>query len=225
MIPQPGETVMEGDPPDDEALVRLAFGFAGRLDTDQARTYMLRMAAGAQTDLLVEDLASAVVHHGAPVTAGELALINQGLQWLDSTIGGGQIDASVAVSDAELEAHLRRWRFEPAQPSGEPYEQAAIPVLEDLPEARALVTAWRVAPDGDRVRAWCVVCEPGRVWTPIRVWERLHHGWLKAVGGALPESAGLAPEAVGAGQPWTIYHRRLLEAAQPVWTRRQGGRA
>lgn len=202
--------------PDERDLLRLSFQLAGRLP-DHGRAFAGRMAAGAQWDLLVEDLAAAVVHRGVPVTAEELAIINDGLRWLGEQ---APIDPAVAVGDAEVEEHLRRWRFEPAQASGEPYEQATTSLLEEsLPEATALLSAWRTAPDGGRARAWCVDCTA----EPDQVWGRVYSRWLEVLGGKLPDQEGIVLEAVQDGRPWSPYHQALLDAAEPVWRRVPAG--
>jgi hypothetical protein len=205
--------------PDDADLVRLSFEFAGRV-SDSSRDTLGVMAAGAQWDQVIENLAAVIVHHHAPATAEEMEIVNNGLRWLDSAVVGGTIDPAVAVSDEAVQAHLRRWRFEPAEASGEPYEQATLALLEDVPTATSLVTAWRIGPDGSHTRAYCVTCTR---WDPFwglqNVWGRVHSGWRKPMSGRTPTSLGVTLEVALEERPWTLYHRRLLEAARPVWTR------
>jgi hypothetical protein len=217
--------VTDEDPiPDDAELVWLSFKFAGRI-SDSDRDSLGLMAAGAQWDQVIEILAAVIVHDGAPATTEELEIVNNGLRWLDRPVVGGTIDPAVTVAEDAVEEHLRRWRFEPAAPSGEPYEQATIPILKEVPTATGLVTAWRIGPDGSHIRAYCVVCTPqwDPFWGPQHVWGHVHSGWIRSMGNQWPTSLGVILEVAQEGRPWTIYHRRLLEAAQPVWTRDAAG--
>jgi len=204
--------------PNPNVLERLPFRLAGRLP-DDVREQVGEEASSAQWDLLLFYLAGVVVHRRVPVTAFEREILEHGMRWLDEpeeSVPFEAVAAVAAASQAEIDRYLQRWRFVPAAPAGDAQEKAAVATVSEQPAARALLTAWRVGPDGDRTRAYCVVCD--RDGWLAKVWGRVHQAMVFAHDRP-PARLDVLLEAVRDGEPWTPYQRRLVQAAAPVWTR------
>ncbi|MDP9072497.1 MAG: hypothetical protein M3N68_14680 [Actinomycetota bacterium] len=119
------------------------------------------------------------------------------------------------VTPAEVEALVARWRFELAGLAGDAVEEAAVSTLRQLEGAKALLAAWRLSPEGERVRAYCIVGAPGA--SPARLWLRAFYATRAANDGRLLARSGVVLEAVIEGEVWPPYHRRLVKAAVPIW--------
>ncbi len=201
---------LEGDT--EWVLADLPFEMADRLSDDH-RLDFGQDAADAQWDLLVQAVAGAAVLHGLPITPEEKDLLVRGLRWVGEPHDLSEARVIDPLERAELAA---RWRFEPAPPAGDRVERFLVKFCRREPEAKALVTAWRHGPDGERQRVWCVVTAPEA--DPGQVWGLALTLLAREV---LPFSAfaksGLLLEAVAADGQWPAYHRRLMAAAAPVW--------
>ncbi|MDP9072499.1 MAG: hypothetical protein M3N68_14690 [Actinomycetota bacterium] len=200
---------------------RLPFRFAGRM-SDEAREDLGQWAAQGEDDLLASWLAGTIWQERVPMTPEERDIVVAGLRWNDLYVEDEEEKADYTwlerhpiVSPAEVEVLVARWRFEPAGPADDAVEQAAVDLLRQLEGARALLTAWRLSPEGERVRAYCIVGAPGASLSSL--WVRTLYAMQSANDGTLLARSGVVLEAVIEGEVWPPYHRRLVRAAAPVW--------
>ena len=156
----------------------LPFRFAGRL-SDVSREGLGQWAGHGADDLLASGLAGDIFHEGVPITPEERDILAAGLRWNnmfeedeDEKSDLTWLERHPSVTPDEVEASVARWRFEPAGPAGEAVEEAAVTTLRQLGGAGALLTAWRVNREGQRARAYCIVCAAGS--SPARLWVRVH---------------------------------------------------
>ncbi|MBW3551532.1 MAG: hypothetical protein KY442_12270 [Proteobacteria bacterium] len=193
-------------------LRRLPFEMADRM-TDEQRAHFGKFAGAAEWEWVVQAAAGDAVLHGLPITPEEKHLLVRGLRWVGEPHDLAEARVIDPLERAELAA---RWRFEPASPAGDPVEKFLVRYCRREAEAKALVTAWRHGPGGERQRVWCLVTAPEA--DPGQVWGLALTLLAREV---LPFSAfaksGLLLEAVAAGGQWPAYHRRLMAAAAPVW--------
>ncbi len=216
---------LEGDT--EWLLADLPFEMADRLPDDR-RHVIGYDAAYAQWDQVVQTVAqwdqvvqtvAGVPMQGVPITPEEKDLLVRGLRWVGEPHDLAEARVIDPLERAELAA---RWRFEPAPPAGDRVEKFLVKYCRHEAEAKALVTAWRHGPGGERQRIWCMVTapggEPGQVW--VGAVSGLRAGVLE---GDRLSDAGVVLEAVAADGQWPAYHRRLMQAAAPVGWR--GGSA
>ncbi len=201
---------LEGDT--EWLLADLPFEMADRLSNEQREGFG-EDAAYAEWEQLVQSVAGAAVLHGLPITPEEKDLLVRGLRWVGEPHDLAEARVVDPLERAELAA---RWRFEPAPPAGDRVEKFLVKYCRHEPEAKALVTAWRHGHDGERQRIWCLVTAPGA--DPGDVW----------VGAVSPPEHRRARRKI-AGEAWrgarsgrrrrpvAAYHRRLMQAAAPVW--------
>ncbi len=193
-------------------LADLPFEMADRLPDDR-RHVIGYDAAYAQWDQVVQTVAGVAVLQGVPITPEEKDLLVRGLRWVGEPHDLAEARVIDPLERAELAA---RWRFEPAPPAGDQVERFLVRYCRREAEAKALVTAWRHGPGGERQRIWCLVtasgADPGDVWvgavSPLSI---------DVLEGDRLADAGVVLEAVAAGGQWPAYHRRLMQAAAPVW--------
>ncbi len=201
---------LEGDT--EWLLADLPFEMADRLSNEQREGFG-EDAAYAEWEQLVQSVAGAAVLHGLPITPEEKDLLVRGLRWVGEPHDLAEARVIDPLERAELAA---RWRFEPAPPAGDRVEKFLVKYCRHEPEAKALVTAWRHGHDGERQRIWCLVTAPGA--DPGDVWVgAVSPVSIDVLDGRLPAKLGVVLEAVAAGGQWPAYHRRLMQAAAPVW--------
>ena len=154
----------------------LPFRFAGRL-SDDSREILGEWAAEGAYDLLASVLAGDISRERVPMTPEERDIVVAGMCWNDmfeededERAGYTWLERHPIVTPEEVEALVARWRFEPAGPAGDAVEEAAVSLLPQLDGAQALLTAWRLSPEGQRARAYCVVRRPGAA--PDDLWVR-----------------------------------------------------
>ncbi len=197
---------LEGDT--EWLLADLPFEMADRLPDDR-RHVIGYDAAYAQWDQVVQTVAGVAVLQGVPITPEEKDLLVRGLRWVGEPHDLAEARVIDPLERAELAA---RWRFEPAPPAGDRVEKFLVKYCRHEAEAKALVTAWRHGPGGERQRIWCLVTapggEPGQVW--VGAVSGLRAGVLE---GDRLSDAGVVLEAVAADGQWPAYHRRLMQAA------------
>ncbi|MBW3548795.1 MAG: hypothetical protein KY452_11770 [Actinobacteria bacterium] len=193
-------------------LRALPFEMADRLPDDRRETYG-EFAGMAEWDFVVQGVAGEAVLHGLPITPEEKDLLVRGLRWVVEPHDLAEARVIDPLERAELAA---RWRFEPAPPAGDKVEKFLVKFCRREPEAKALVTAWRHGPGGERQRVWCLVTAPGA--DPGNVWVgAVSPLTIDVLGGDRLAGAGVVLEAVAADGQWPAYHRRLMAAAAPVW--------
>ncbi len=212
---------------DDEAVFfssrpeRLPFRFAGRM-SDDAREWLGQLGAQGEDDLLASFLGGTISRERVPMTPEERDIVVAGLRWNDLYEEDEEEKADYTwlehhpiITPAEVQALAARWRFEPAGPGGDAVERAAVSTLQKLEGARALLAAWRLSPEGERVRVYCIVGAPGASLSSL--WVRTHYA-MRAARHHLPAGAPRTVlEAVIEGEVWPPYHRRLVQAAVPIW--------